>query len=514
MIKKEISHRKKTMKDSTLFIVYFGIATRILIFIKGMLTASKIGVNYKMDSYLLALGAIMILTKIVGDGLIVALIPLLREIQEKHGTERRMDYTNNLINTTILASFMFVIIGYIWAPHIIRAHGPGFTGKSLGEAILLFKLGLPMVTLTWVRSVGGGFLQSDHAFKAGAKGGVSNALVYIIYLFFFSEKYGLKGLMVAGTIAIITQIYIVLKAMEVKGFKYKWKIDFKDKYLGKVMEYLLPILLGIGIYEINWGVDNAIASTQALGSIAELNYANEVIQLFLGLFIAAIVTVTFPILAENYNKKTCYIDGECDDLNRELNYGINLILTISIPVSIILMTMAEPIIKIFFERGAFDTSASFFTSQALVYYALGLTAMAIMPLIARAYYAIHDVNTPITIAAIALLANVVLDLILIRYMGARGLALGTSISIILAVVYGLHDLNKILQFTQNKSIRKTILELLIAGLMMAVSIIITNGAISIMMNPCFLNNMITVSVSSLVGIFIYSKIFKAIDLKL
>lgn len=501
-------HRRKSMKDSTLFIIRFGIATRMLVFIKGMLTASRIGANYRMDTYVLAFGAIMLLTRIIGDGIIVAIIPLLREIQEKEGTERRMDYTNNLINTTILISSIIIAIGYVAAPIIIKIYGPGFQGVELEETISLFRLGLPIIMLTWIRSIGGGFLQSDHAFRAGAKGGVSNAIVYIVYLYFFAEKFGLKGLIIIGSVAIISQIYIVIKTMNGKGYKYKWKIDLKDKYLPQIILVLLPVLISIGVNEINFAVDNAIASTQSVGSIAELSYANDVMDLFLGLFIAAIVTVTFPILSEYYHK------NDMQDLRRGIRHGINLLLVIAIPASVILMTMAGPIIKIFFERGEFDANASFFTSQALAYYAIGLTAMAITPLIVRAYYAINDNKTPIKIGLIALPINIILDLILVRYMGIRGLALGTSISIIIATSYGVADLNRKIKFTEEESMSAQIIKLAIAAVVMVSTIMIAYGGLATTLNNNLINNMILVGVSGSLAVGMYVGICKLLKVQI
>ena len=342
---------------------------------------------------------------------------------------------------------------------------------------------------------------------------MANAVVYIIYLLFFAEKFALEGLMIAGSLAIISQIYIVLKAMKAKDFKYKFKVDFQDEYLKTIITYLLPILLGIGINEVNLVVDNAIASTLRFGAIAELNYANQVIQLFLGLFITSIITVTFPALAEDYKQETCYIDGQCFDLNMVFTNAVNIILTLSVPVSIILMTMAEPIIKIVFQRGAFDGSSAFFTSEILVYYAIGLSATAIIPLIIRGYYAIHDMKTPISIAGISLAFNLGIDLILIQYMGVKGLALGTSISVILAVSYGLYDLNTIIRFTKDKPIRETILGIFVSGLMMALAILLTSEIVSNLMEPSFLNNLISVSISSIIGLLIYAGSYKVLKIK-
>lgn len=493
------------MRSNTLYIIHFAIVTRLLVFIKDILMASRIGVNYKMDSYLLALSTIMLLTKIIGDGLIVAIIPLLQEIKEKYGKERTIEYTNNLINITVILSFFLIIIVYLGAPIIIKIFGPGFKGMELEKTISLFRIGLPIIILSWIRAIGGGYLQAEHAFKAGARGGVSNALVYIIYLIFFSEKFGLKGLMIAGILGIISQIYIIVDIMNKRGYKYEWKIDFKDRYLGKIVKFLLPIIMGIGVNELNNSIDNAIASTLPPGSIAELNYANEIISFFIGIFIAAIVTVIFPVLSESHNKR------DMENLKTGINHGIVTLLKVSIPVSIILMTMAEPIVKIFFERGAFDAEASFFTAAALAYYAVGLTAMSLIPLITRVYYSIHDMKTPVIISSLALVVNIIVDLLLAPFMGARGIALGTSLSVILAAIIGIYDLNRRLRFAEGKNIRGMIVKLSVAAVIMTTGIILTYGTAAISLENIFLHNIITLGISSLVGVGLYVLVCKVLE---
>ncbi|NLV89404.1 MAG: hypothetical protein GX021_08605, partial [Tissierellia bacterium] len=185
------------MRRNTLFIIYFAALSRFLIIIKDMITASRLGVSYKMDSYILALSTIMLVTKIVGDGIVVALIPLLQEIQGKYGIYKKVDYTNNLINITIIISLILFVTGFVGAPIIMKIFGPGFGAVELEKAVLLFRLGLPIIALYWLKSIGGGYLQSEHAFRAGAKGGVSYELVLILYLLFFSRDFQLRGLMVA-----------------------------------------------------------------------------------------------------------------------------------------------------------------------------------------------------------------------------------------------------------------------------------------------------------------------------
>ncbi|WP_313755704.1 murein biosynthesis integral membrane protein MurJ [Tissierella sp.] len=499
--------RKTAMKKSTLYIIYFGIATKILYFIKEILTASKIGANYKMDSYLLAFSTVMLFTGLISDGIIIAIIPLLQEIQERHGIERKINYTNNLINITILFSFIIILIGFIGAPCIIGIFGPGFKGEELNDTIQLFRIGLPIISLSWLNAIFGGFLQSVHSFKGGPKGRFASGVLYIIYLLFFAKTFALKGFMLVGTIAGIFQIYIFRKGLRANGFKYSWHFDLKDKYIKKLRYYLIPIIAGVGINELNTSIDNAVASTLSVGSIAELSYAKGIMNLFLGVFIAAIVTVIFPVLSEDYNK-----DDE-EHFKNEIRNGMKLLTIISIPVSIILIIMSKPIVRIIFQRGAFDVNASILTSKVLSYYGFGLAAMAIIPLITRAYYSIQDMKTPVLISLVALVLNTILNLSLSPIMGIGGIALGTSISIILALLYGIFDLNQKLQIIEGENLKDILPKIEIATLVMAGTVFLAHITISTLLNDLLLADIIDVLLSTIIGIVVYVTVYKVSPVK-
>lgn len=410
------------MRKNTLFIIRFAIISRLLIFLRDMVTASRLGVSYKMDSYILALSTLMLVTKIVGDGIIVALIPLLQEIQGKFGTDKKVEYTNNLVNITILISLVLFVTGFLGAPIIMRIFGPGFGEMELEKAIVLFRIGLPIVAFYWLKSIGGAYLQSEHAFKAGAKGGVSYELVLIAYLLFFAKEYELKGFMVATILAVLSQVYLIFSTMRKKGYRYEFRMDFKDRYLGKAFLFLLPI-------------------------------------------------------------------------------------------AIILMIMAEPIVKIFFERGAFGWEASFFTSQALVFYAFGLPAMALLPLVTRAYYSIQDMQTPAIISIVTLVINTILNLTLAPLMGGQGIALATSLATIVAVVIGAVDLNRRLKFARNKVMENMVMRLILSSSAMIISIGVVYALISITTENILLYNIATVGLSSLVGISSYALVYKKAKLE-
>lgn len=137
--------------------------------------------------------------------------------------------------------------------------------------------------------------------------------------------------------------------------------------------------------------------------------------------------------------------------------------------------------------------------------------MSLMPLITRAYYSIHDMKTPVIISIIALAVNVIIDISLAPVMGARGIALGTSASIILAAVIGLYDLNQRLGFMYEKSIKPNLVKYLVAAVVMISGIILTYGTAATSLENILLNNIITVGFSSIVGCGLYVLVLKVLE---
>ena len=189
-----------------------------------------------------------------------------------------------------------------------------------------------------------GYLQSNESFLAPAAIGLPFNVVYIFYLLFLSSKFGIKGLMVASVLATLAQIFIQIPAVKSEGYKYKLKVDFKDKYIKKALLLTLPVMIGTAINEINMIVDKTMASSLKEGSISSLNYASKLNGIILGVFIAAITTVIFPMLSKESNKDN--IDG----VKLIMSHGINIILLITLPAAVGLIILSEPIVRIFFQR--------------------------------------------------------------------------------------------------------------------------------------------------------------------
>jgi len=260
--------------------------------------------------------------------------------------------------------------------------------------------------------------------------------VYIIYLLFFSKQFGVYGLMIAGVLAVMTQIFVQLPGLKKTNYKYTPLFDLKDDYFKKTMNMMLPVFISVTINDINVIIDRTLASTLDVGSISALNYSNKLNGLVLGVFISAITTVIFPLLSNEANRDN--IDG----VKNTMGYGINLILFITIPATVGLIVLANPIIEIAFQRGKFDIVATLMTSRALIFYSIGLVAMALRSLLYRVYYSLQDTKTPMINGVISVVLNIILNFVLVKLMDYAGLALATSVATIIATIVLLYGLRK------------------------------------------------------------------------
>lgn len=426
----------KRVAKSVIVIIIFSLGSKLLGFIREVLIAAKFGSGMETDTFFVAITATGLITTLIGTSINTTMIPVLSEIESKEGKSGKIEHSNNILNILFFVSLVFVFAGWIVAPLVIKILASGFKGGQFDLAVLLMRIGLPVMFFSCTLYVFRGFLQSELMFTESAASNFPFNFVYIFFLLFLSGIYGIKGLMAANVLAVASQIAIQIPGIRKAGFKYKLYLDFKDKYIRKMLHLVPPVIFGVAVNDLNAIVDRTLASNLVTGSISALNYASRLNNLILGVFISAITTVLFPMLSKESNK-----DGY-DDMKKIMGYGINTILLITIPATVGLIILSTPIVQIAFERGAFDKTATVMTSQALVFYSVGLAAMAVSTLLTRVYYSLQDTKSPMFFGVVSVTVNIILNLILIKFMAHSGLALATSIAAIIATILMLFKLKR------------------------------------------------------------------------
>ena len=441
-------NKKNKAAKSVAIIILFSFGSKILGFIRELLLAARYGSGVETDTFFIALSAITLFTTMITQSINTTMIPVLSEVEAKEGKQGKINHTNNLLNIIIIISFMLMILAWILAPAIIKVLASGFKGKQFQLAVLMMRIGIPSILFASIQGVLRGYLQSEMMFTESAAAQFPFNFVYIFFLAFLASKFDIRGLMVVSVLAVASQIMIQIPSLRKIGFRYRFILDFTDRYVKNMVYLIPPVLIGATINDLNNIVDKSMASNLVDGSISSLQYSGRLNSLVQGTFISAITTVIYPMLSQDVNS------NNYKGLKKTLIYGLNIIIIITIPVTIGMIILANPIVKVAFERDAFDSTATHMTAGALVFYSIGLVALSMRSMINRVYYSLQDTKTPMMNSLIALIVNIALNLVLIKYMGHKGLALATSIASIVTLLYLLYKLKqKIGSFGFSKSVK-------------------------------------------------------------
>jgi putative peptidoglycan lipid II flippase len=428
-----MSKYEKAAKSVSI-IALFLLLSKILGLIRESLIAAKFGMGTQTDIFFIAITVITLIVILVQKSLNTTLIPVLAESELQGGKLGKQKSTVNILNVVILSSLFLLLIGWFLAPIIVSLIAIGFDTEAKLFTIELVRLGLPVILIAGISGVLRGYLQSEERFLETGATYIPYNVVYIVFLLFFANLYGLVGLMIASVLAVLSQLLIQLPGIKKTRLKYRATIDLKDQNLKTIGIMIPPVIISVIVADINQMVDKAMASTLVEGSISALSYATRLQGIVLGVFTVAISTVMFPILAKAAKS------GVKGELVKNMNLGVNMIMLITIPATVGIVILSEPLTRLVFERGLFDSEATKLTSSAFTFYSLGLLALALKPFLKSVYYSLNDTKTPMINGIITVFLNVIFNILLIGQLGHAGIALATSLSTsitVLILVFGL-----------------------------------------------------------------------------
>lgn len=502
--------RRQGLARTAAIISIMTLISKVLGFVREILIAKRFGSGMETDTYFIAMTATVIIIGALGSALKTTVIPIFTEVGEKHDRKGKLKFLNNLFNIVFLMTIVIAILGYIFAPITIKILAKGFTGEQFDLAVKLNRIGLPIAIFLGLTHLFSGFLHSSEVFGPSAISGFPYNFVFLIFLIFFAKDASILTLMIITVIAASTQFLILLPAVRHKGYRYSFNIDLKDPYLRKSMLLVLPVLLGSAVQQINTIIDKTLASSLAEGSISALTYSARINDMIIAVFIMAITTVVFPMLSKAFAQK------DVENINSILGQGINIILIITVPATVGILLLAQPIVYLFFQGGDFGPRATEMTSQALMFYSLGLVGFSLRLMLSQVYYSFQDTITPMVNGGIAVVINLVFNLILVRRMAHSGLALATSISATVTTILLFVSLRKKMGPIGMKKYITCFAKTLVAACIMGVVVFLIYYKVGPMLLDTKLIKMILLIASAGVGALVYfglCLLFKVEELK-
>ena len=453
---------------ATISLMLATIISKVLGFGRELVLASSYGASMYSDAYLTAMNIPLVLFTIIGTTLGTVLIPMYFEVNSDLGEKKALNFTNNVFNIVIAICIVLAILGLVFTEPLVKVFAMGFEGQTLKVAIDFTRITIIGIVFTGLSYVMTAYLQIKNNFTVPGLISVPKNII-IIASIILSVKYN-PYIMIWGTlIGIATEFIFQLPFAIKSGYKYQPYINIKDKYIKKMSWLIGPVLIGVAVNQINAMVDRTLASTLVEGSISALNYANKLNGFVMAMFITSVAAVIYPMLSKlsSEENKEKFISSVVQ--------SVNSVILLVIPISIGAIVLATPIVKLLFQRGEFDARATSMTAIALIMYSIGMVAFGLRDIIGKVFYALKDTKTPMINGAIAMIMNIALNIILVKYLQLAGLALATSISAIVCIFLLFGSLKKkIGYFGQDKIIKTTIKSIVAAVVMGTVTYFVYN----------------------------------------
>jgi putative peptidoglycan lipid II flippase len=406
---------------------FYTFLSRILGLVRDVVLARYFGSGMAADAFFVALRIPNLLRRLFAEGsLTIAFIPVFTEYLRQKTKVEAFQLAAVVLTLLTLALSLLALTGILFSPWIVRiqAFGFGSSGIKYELTVLLTRITFPYVFLIGLTALCMGILNSLRHFAAPAAApiflnvGIIGATLWIAPRLEEPIVGVAIGVLIGGILQVGLQVPWILK--EGLPLAPTWMPDHPAvKRIGVLM---VPALFGSAIYQFNHFIGTLLASFLPEGSISWLYYADRLVQFPLGVFAIAVSTAALP----SFSRQVAAQDLQ--ELVKTLGHALRFVFFIAIPSTVGLMITGKLIIKVFFERGAFDAHAGAMTFEALLGYSIGLWAFSGIRILASAFYAFQDTRTPVKIATVALAANVLFSLLLMGPLKHGGLALALSLA--------------------------------------------------------------------------------------
>lgn len=404
----------------------FTLLSRIFGFFRDILIAYYFGTHAVADAFFMAFRIPNLLRRLTAEGaLSSAFVPIFAKtlMQDRNRAYR---LANNLLATTTMVLTLVVVLGILFTPQLLSVIAAGFTDEpeKFELTVLLTRLLFPYLIFVSLAALMMGILNTLHHFSSPAAAPVFFNISIILSVIFLRETFDLPvyalvaGVLMGGVLQLAIQIPFAIR----EGFRFFPVFDLRSKLLRKVFMLTAPATVGFAVAEVNIFVDTILASFLKEGSVSYLYYGNRLMLFPLGVFGVAMSTALLPMLS--------FQAGERNSMKmiETLSDSLRAIMFFILPSTVGLILLREPIISVLFERGEFDSVATFNTGIALAFYAVGLLAFSGVKVVVSAFYALGDTKTPVKVASYAMLLNILFNLLLMGPLEHGGLALATSLS--------------------------------------------------------------------------------------
>jgi putative peptidoglycan lipid II flippase len=404
-------------------------ASRVLGFVREMVYAAFLGAGWVADAFFLAFVIPNLFRRLLGEGaLTAAFIPMFKEKEKLAGETEMWRSANAVISglITVAAGIVVILVIGISIPLAV-----GVTNGKTALMLQLLRVMSPYLLLVCLAAILMGMLNARGHFFVPALGAAVLNLIMIASVLFVAPRLGptqekqIFGLAYGVVIAGIAQAFFQLPLLNKEGFRFQWISPWANETVRRVAKQMIPGIIGVAAFQINVVITYGFSFWIGPGIVSSFNYAVRLIELPQGVFGISLATYLLPTLSG------LAAERKYPEFRTMVGQGLGYLTFINLLASVLLLVLAEPLVRLLLERQEFDAFATARAATAMAWLAPGLVAFSGVNILARAFYALGDLKTPMKISVFCLAVNTLLGLTLVWRFEEAGLGAANTITSII-----------------------------------------------------------------------------------
>ncbi len=402
-------------------------------FARDVVTALVFGAGPAFDAFVIAFKIPNFLRRLFGEGAFAqAFVPVLAEYRTKRTHEEVQQFINHIAGCLGFALLVVVAIAEIIAPFIVMVFAPGFVHDPMRfqYSTHMIRITFPYLILIALTAFAGAALNTFNRFAMPAFTPVILNIVLIAVAYWWAPHaatpiYVLAwGVVIGGVLQLVAQIPSMRRLRITPIPKWNWH----DPGVLRVMKLMVPALFGVSVAQLSLLIDNFFASFLPVGSISWLYYSDRFTYLPLGVIGVALATVVLPNLSRHHSAQSPQA------YSATLDWALRMSMLIGIPAAVALFVLSGPLLATLIRHGAFSIHDVLMTRRSLWAFSVGLPGFMLIKILASAFYSRQNIRTPVKVAAVCMLVNLILNIIFIHPLAHAGLALSTSLASLLNAI--------------------------------------------------------------------------------
>jgi putative peptidoglycan lipid II flippase len=443
--------------------------SRIMGMVRDMVVSRLFGAGLATDAFFAAFQIPNMLRRFFAEGALTsAFVPTFSSTLTQKGEEQARELANICFTLLTIVMASITLVGIVFSPVIVGLMFPGFRAEpgKFELATLLNRLMFPYIFFISLVALCMGILNTVRHFFTPAIStvflNISMILAAVCLRGYFDAPITALavGVLIGGCVQLLMQLPVLWN----KGFRITPNFNFSNPEIRSIALLMLPSVFGVGVYYLNITVSAILASLLPQGSISYLYYAQRLFEFPQGIFTVSVAQAVLPSMSRQV------AEADIAGMKVTLNFGVRLMLFITIPAMAGLMVCATPIFSLLFMGGAFDYDKVVNSALALTCYSLGLPFVALTRVLAPVFYAMKNTKTPVITAFIAFIINFCLSIILMGPLKHGGLALATTLSAFSNMLLLFWLLRRKIGSFNGKNIIITALKSTVASVPMALSV--------------------------------------------